>query len=200
MSKTTTLQFYRGVAASLPTLADGEPAWTTDTHALYVGQGGTNYAVGGGGGGGGFTPAGCRVKRTSGTASLASAAWTAVLFDAESYDSDAFHSTGSNTSRITIPSGKAGKYLLGGSAAFAAGISGTGSRRARIRRGGSLVVALSDVEPGSASLEVQLTALTVYDCAVSDYFEFEVWHDSGVVMDLANGIDYTPVFWAHLIG
>jgi hypothetical protein len=32
----------------------------------------------------------------------------------EGYDTDGFHSTSTNTSRITIPAGKAGKYLLQG--------------------------------------------------------------------------------------
>jgi hypothetical protein len=45
---TGTIQVRRGAAAGLPALADGEPGWTTDTHVLYVGQGGVNYVVGAG--------------------------------------------------------------------------------------------------------------------------------------------------------
>jgi hypothetical protein len=48
----TQIKFKRGTQATIPTLADGEPGWTTDTHKLFIGQGGTNYEVGGGGGGG----------------------------------------------------------------------------------------------------------------------------------------------------
>ncbi len=48
VSKQATIQFYRGPAASLPALEDGEPGWTTDTHQLYIGQDGTNHTVGGG--------------------------------------------------------------------------------------------------------------------------------------------------------
>lgn len=37
---------------------------------------------------------------------------TYLNFDSEDYDTDSFHSTSSNTSRLTIPAGMAGKYRL----------------------------------------------------------------------------------------
>lgn len=37
---------------------------------------------------------------------------TAVTWDTEAYDSDGFHSTASNTNRITIPAGMGGIYLV----------------------------------------------------------------------------------------
>lgn len=43
----TTLKFKRGLAASIPTLLEGEPGWCTDNHKLYVGNGGTNRLIGG---------------------------------------------------------------------------------------------------------------------------------------------------------
>lgn len=45
-----TLQFKRGLAAGIPTLAAGEPGWTTDTNELYVGTGSGNILIGPGGG------------------------------------------------------------------------------------------------------------------------------------------------------
>jgi len=47
----TTIQFNRGAEAGLPTLASGEPGWTTDTHKLFIGDGATNHEIGGSGGG-----------------------------------------------------------------------------------------------------------------------------------------------------
>jgi len=38
-----TIQFKRGANASLPTLAAGEPGFSTDTFQFYIGNGGTNY-------------------------------------------------------------------------------------------------------------------------------------------------------------
>jgi hypothetical protein len=39
---------------------------------------------------------------------------TLITWNQEEFDTDAYHSTSSNTSRITIPAGKAGKYLISG--------------------------------------------------------------------------------------
>lgn len=39
------VKFNRGPVASLPTLNSGEPAFTTDTHKVYVGDGATNYLL-----------------------------------------------------------------------------------------------------------------------------------------------------------
>jgi hypothetical protein len=40
-----TIQIKRGLAAGIPTGADGEPLWTTDGKILYIGQSSANYAV-----------------------------------------------------------------------------------------------------------------------------------------------------------
>lgn len=39
------VKFNRGPVAALPTLNAGEPAFTTDTHKVYVGDGATNYLL-----------------------------------------------------------------------------------------------------------------------------------------------------------
>ncbi len=46
------------------------------------------------------------------TQSLTAGVATTILFGAEDFDTDAYHSTVSNTSRITIPTGKAGYYRI----------------------------------------------------------------------------------------
>jgi hypothetical protein len=60
-------------------------------------------------GGGGFV--GCFLYRGS-DQTISNNTQTAVLWDNETLDTNSFHSTSTNTSRITIPSGKAGKYLV----------------------------------------------------------------------------------------
>lgn len=46
MAHVTTIQFYRGAEAGIPTLAAGEPGFTTDTKKLFVGDGTTNHEIG----------------------------------------------------------------------------------------------------------------------------------------------------------
>lgn len=45
MAEVTRYKFFRGAAAGLPALDDGQGGWTTDSHKLYVGQGGVNYLI-----------------------------------------------------------------------------------------------------------------------------------------------------------
>jgi hypothetical protein len=51
---------------------------------------------------------GVRVHRNS---SIGVATGTAIPFDTESVDTDGFHSTVTNTTRLTIPAGKGGRYF-----------------------------------------------------------------------------------------
>lgn len=48
----------------------------------------------------------------SANVALSTAADTLITFDSEEYDTDAFHDPGSNPGRLTIPSGKDGKYRI----------------------------------------------------------------------------------------
>ena len=60
------------------------------------------------------TPAfvGCVATRTSSSQSISSATYTVITLPSEELDTDGFHSTATNTSRFTIPAGKAGKYMV----------------------------------------------------------------------------------------
>ena len=42
----SSIQFYRGIKANLPTLKSGEPGWSTDTLQFYIGTGTGNQLVG----------------------------------------------------------------------------------------------------------------------------------------------------------
>jgi len=48
------------------------------------------------------------------TQNISAATWTALLLDSESFDTDGFHDTSTNTSRLTIPAGLGGKYIVTG--------------------------------------------------------------------------------------
>ena len=39
------IKFIRGAEASIPTLNQGEPAYATDTHKLFIGDGALNYEI-----------------------------------------------------------------------------------------------------------------------------------------------------------
>jgi len=54
---------------------------------------------------------GCSLYNSA-SQSISNNTLTAVTYDSENFDTDSFHNTSSNTSRITIPSGKNGKYAI----------------------------------------------------------------------------------------
>jgi hypothetical protein len=72
--------------------------------------------------GGSATYVGCAINNNA-SLTIANETATAILCGAEEYDSDGFHSTSSNTSRMTVPSGKAGKYQLTAQVLWSANMS-----------------------------------------------------------------------------
>lgn len=60
----------------------------------------------------GSTFSGCSLYRTGSSQTYNSNTQVIVTFNNEDYDTDGYHSNVTNPSRITIPSGKAGKYLF----------------------------------------------------------------------------------------
>lgn len=117
---------------------------------------------------------GCSLTKSA-NQSVNDATYTAITFNTESFDTDGFHSTVTNTERITIPSGKGGKYLFVATADIAA--NATGIRQAGFWKNGSIQkgqVALSAASAG----ETKLTVSAIYDLVATDYIEFYVYQNS----------------------
>jgi len=90
-SGTTQARLGIGSTGQVLTVAAGVPSWATPATTGFVGVGLNNYYS---------------------TISVTPTPLVVPFAGTESWDTDNFHSTSSNTSRITIPSGKAGKYLV----------------------------------------------------------------------------------------
>ena len=103
-----------------------------------------------------------------------------VTFGAEEFDTDGFHSTSSNTSRITIPSGKDGKYLF--TAQFFMIIGASASFIIYTYKNGSLI-GRAQVRPGSTG-NTSATLSDIYDLVATDYIEYIVFQNSGTSQDL----------------
>lgn len=123
---------------------------------------------------------------------------TAITFDTEDTDTDGYHSTSSNTSRITIPTGFGGLYLIGGSVQFAA--NSTGGRRLRIQLNGSQLYGTQDDNAPSATLTANLAFVTALNLADGDYVELVVLQTSGGNLNVqADSSTRLPNFWAARI-
>lgn len=114
--------------------------------------------------------------------SIANNTWVTATFDSEDFDTDGFHSTTTNTSRITIPSGKAGKYLIIYYVAFASNSTGPRFMGQILKNGTDLKYA--PVIAAASGDSTRLTSSFVTTLAVSDYIEMQVRQDSGTALNL----------------
>jgi hypothetical protein len=96
---------------------------------------------------------------------------TAITYPSEEFDTDSFHSISTNTSRMTVPTGKAGKYLIMGSASLDNATGNYGE--IRIYKNGSALGngLVAGITNRVATGIYGFLASTVIDAAVNDYFE-----------------------------
>jgi hypothetical protein len=148
-----------GSTGQILTVAAGIPAWSTPAAAGYVGVGLTKSA----------------------DQSLTNATYTAISWDGEGWDTNSFHDNATNNSRVTIPSGKAGKYLVEITFNFAA--SGVGSiRLVNLYKNG---VGTGDVNfSPNPTFNAGAVFSKVLDLAVSDYIQAFAYQDSGGALNL----------------
>ena len=123
---------------------------------------------------GGFV--GCSLYDTSSTQSIANGTNTALTWDSESFDTDGFHSTSSNTSRITVPSGKGGKYLFTGATFYAA--NATGVRVLKFFKNGSELFE-SNFNKGDGTNFTTCNISALIDLVATDYIELVTLQNSG---------------------
>ena len=131
----------------------------------------------------GNTYSGVSATKSTGQ-TIATGTWVAVTWDTENFDTNAYHSTSTNTSRFTIPAGKAGKYLLSGSISWAGTSSGT-FRLISIYKNG---VEQNQVVQGGPTADGTIQPFAhIYDLAVADYIEIYVRHNIGGNTDVQGG-------------
>jgi hypothetical protein len=119
--------------------------------------------------GGTPTFVGCRLT-SSVNPTIAASTYTALSWDGEAFDTDGFHSTSTNTSRITIPAGKAGKYLIQGLVDF--DNNATGVRQAIIRLNNTTDEFANIIPPSTTYPSGEISG--ILDLTVGDYVELWV--------------------------
>jgi hypothetical protein len=129
---------------------------------------------------------GCAVYSTA--QAIANNTDTNLNFDTERLDTDGFHSTVTNTSRITIPTGLTGWYVV--NAKFRWDKNATGVRLLKIKKNGTEINAAPELS-GSSTVFMG-NELNIVDYFVAgDYIEFSVFQTSGgalnAYLDSING-------------
>lgn len=136
--------------------------------------------------------AGCDVYHDT-TQSVNDATDTALLFNTETRDTDAFHSTVSNTGRITIPTGLGGWYLFSAHVPWT--VANTGIRKVWFRTNGTTASTPVTVDQSLGDFNHQIVQ-PLY-LAAGDYVEVVV-NQSGVSPSL--NVLANARFWALKMG
>ena len=135
----------------------------------------------------------CKVAKTA-AQTISNATATAITFGAgtETFDVGAMHDTGSNTSRITIPTGGDGIYLLHGELAIAA--SAVGQRQVYIRQNGTTTITAL-ILAAAAATTLNMLASAIVNAVATDYFELVIYQDSGGNLDTSVHILSAVKLW-----
>jgi hypothetical protein len=117
----------------------------------------------------------------SASQSISNGTYTAVSWDGEGWDTDTFHDNSTNNSRVTIPTGKNGKYLVTVNINYAA--SGVGSiRLVNIYKNG---VGTGDQNfATNPTFNSGAVLSKVFDLVATDYIQAFVYQDSGGALNV----------------
>jgi len=155
-----------GSTGQVLTVASGIPSWATPAAS---------------------TPSfvGCVLNNTI-TQSIANNTYQAATFNNEVVDTDSFHDNSTNTNRITIPAGKAGKYLLTVTATFAT--NGTGARVMYMTKnsttpsGATTIGSVQGLANGSQNTSIAYSVIV--NLSVADWVNLSPYQSSGGALDL----------------
>lgn len=127
---------------------------------------------------------------------IPNAAWTALALDTEEFDTSNWHSTSSNTSRLTptIPC----KLVVVGTAVFFT--SSTGNKGVRIAKNGAPALGRQVFGPPSANelWSQQAFAILSFN-GTTDYVEVQGFQVSGANLATFNNSEFAPAMQAYLI-
>lgn len=127
-----------------------------------------------------------KVYQTTGT-SIPTATWTTVLFDTEEYDDSGWHSTVSNTERITVDFN--GRVCV---SAKYQGPTGAGAFGIRIQKNGTTVSRMS-IGINNQSEQNQVSICDDISVSSGDYITMQVYQGSGSSSTSGTGISGTTL-------
>ena len=118
--------------------------------------------------------------------SINDATFTTVSLNAEDYDVGTMHDTTTNNSRLTVPSGGGGLYLVVAMVVFEA--NATGVRAARLIKNGSTAAPLQQtgVANAGASNSVSTTLIDIVALSAGDYIEVQAYQNSGGALPIGS--------------
>lgn len=141
------------------------------------------------------------VRTVGGAATLTNNTNKDIIFQtSDRFDTDAYHDLSTNNTRLTVPTGKAGKYLISGhididSPAAAMRVS----LWILFDVSQQLIGAQKYLVPTSGGVS-RYSIMTVYDLAATEFVELRVHQVSGATRNLNVVGNYSPEFSMILLG
>jgi hypothetical protein len=135
---------------------------------------------------GGVTFSGCQVTQGS-AQSIANASIVTLNFNTETFDVDGYHDNVTNNSRLTVPAGKTGYFLIHAKLNMTA--NATGSYQGLITKNGGQIKTFASKNNTGINGEPSITF--VASGVPTDYFEFKVYQDQGTSLDTISGTTAT---------
>jgi len=125
--------------------------------------------------------------------------WVTLTFNTERFDTNAMHSTSTNTGRLTVPTGGDGLYLIGAHVEFdySGNTSGALVCGVRFLLNGTTVIGQDYrtlATQSSLGIDMTVSCTTMYSLAATDYVEVQAFTqgDKNVLSTSA----YSPEFYA----
>jgi hypothetical protein len=147
--------------------------------------------------GGSSAFAGCRLRNSAAQA-VANSTVVPITFDTETYDVGGYHSVAALTSRITIPAGKDGYYLVAGTVEFAS--TAGGQRFVAIYLNGATFIAIEDQINVANQGASRVAVTTEYHLVAGDFVELVAFQDSGGSINSVANDPWSPIFWCDYRG
>jgi hypothetical protein len=184
---TTTGDIYYASAANTParlgigstgnvlTVASGIPSWAAPAASGFVG---------------------CVLTKTA-NQSINNLSITGITWDSELKDTNGFHDNSTNNTRITIPSGKGGLYLITGQVSYAA--NATGYRVGTIKKNGSDYYVFWNARATDGEWSVGSVS-NIIELAANDYLEMFTYHNAGTAININGANTYGANFGVQYLG
>jgi tetratricopeptide (TPR) repeat protein len=132
------------------------------------------------------TAIGCSLYRTA-DQSISNATATMISWDAELYDTNSFHDNTTNPTRMTIPAGLGGKYLISVSIPYTA--NAVGERVGYVHKNGTLFY-LTSRGNLSATIGTFVNYSYIINLAATDYIEIQTYQSSGGALSVLGAVTY----------
>lgn len=127
---------------------------------------------------------GAKAKQ-AGSQNVATATGVKLNLDGEDYDSDAFHDNVTNNTRVTIPTGLGGKYMV--TAEISYPTNATGSRQVYVKLNDTTYPIAGVYGNAGAANGTTVFCAGILALAAADYIELVAYQDSGSTLSVSLG-------------